>query len=538
MWEMVNVYPVYGGALGRGAAKAPKGDRRRDGNSMGNTYAVIIAVENYQQNSIKPILHGIADANGFRDVLLKQFNVPQDNIKIWLDEDATQNRLLHELPYEVSQLGPDDRFFFFYAGHGFFSKGTNRLTTWDSHPFNFDGTTVDLEAVLLKPLRDSKCQHNLVFIDACAAGLDEGDLLARDTIADMRTADFEELVKNSQYSAAFFSCSPNQKSYSSDALKHGIWSFYLLAALRGEAPAAIHRDNWITGESLKAYLRVEIPKYIREKTDIKGNQTPYAALHGDGLVEIRQVPNLPTAKGVSTGIVPQFARTRFRVVQTMAFKGMSGFDKKRGNTVPSTKNASADSWAKRLTKDALDKELGETKRRAKAALKIGRDEITVQFADAGGGTVDTEFFRYKIYAGQDDEDPGDIAIVRELTLRVPYKDLPAGFDGIFGKYMNEMVIPVKLDGLDFDGMAGILDKFANLTGVEFDEEESQGIATLNFSDGPEMVFDYEMGEIRISSSGVAGAIQLINVLASSTSTGLIGSPPPLLGTVRKQLTGD
>jgi hypothetical protein len=504
---------------------------------MGNAYAVVIAVENYQQGSIKPVLHGLADANGFRDVLLKHFNVPKDNVKIWLDADATQNRLLHELLYEVTQLGPDDRFFFFYAGHGFFSKGTNRLTTWDSHPLNFDGTTVDLETVLLKPLRASKCQHNLVFIDACAAGLDQGDLLSRDVIADMRTADFEDLVKTSQYSAAFFSCSPNQKSYSSDTLKHGIWSYYLLSALRGDAPAAIHRDNWITGESLKAYLRVEVPKYSREKTDIKGIQTPYAALHGDGLVEIRQVLSLPQAKANSLGIVPQFARTKFRVIQTMGFKAMDGFDKKRGNTVPTAQATSADSWAKRLTKDALDKELDETKRRAKALLQIDREEITVKFDDEGGGSVDTEFFRYKVYAGQDDEDPGDIAIVRELTLRVPYSGLPAGFDNIFGRYMKEMVVPMKLDGLDFDGMAGILEKFSKLSGVEFDEEESQGVVTLDFPDGgPEMVFDYERGEIRISSSGASGAIQLIKALTSSQSSGLIGSPPPILGAPRKQLT--
>lgn len=505
---------------------------------MSNSYAVIIAVENYQQNSIKPVRHALADANEFRNVLIKHFNLPEANINSWLDVDATQNRLLHELPYEVSQLAPEDRFFFFYAGHGFFSKGTNRLTTWDSHPLNFDGTTVDLEAVLLKPLRASNCQRNLVFIDACAAGLDQGDLLSRDVIADMHTEDFEDLVKTSQYSAAFFSCSPNQKSYSSDTLKHGIWSFYLLKALRGEAPTAIHRDEWITGESLKSYLRAEVPKYIREKTDIKGHQTPYAALYGDGLVEIRKVAALSTGTTNSSAIFPQFARTKFRVIQTTAFKTMEGFDKKRGNTVPTALAASADSWAKRLTKAALDKELDETKRRAKAMFQIDRGGVTVKFDDEGGGSVDTDFFRYKVFAGQDQEDPGFIAIVRELTLRVPYSELPAGFDSIFGRYMKEMVVPMKLDGVDFDEMAGILEKFSKSSGVEFDEEESEGIVTLGFRDGgPEMVFDYDRGEIRVSSPGASGTVQLITALTSSQSAGLIGSAPPLLGTPRKQLTG-
>lgn len=503
----------------------------------GNIYAVIIAIEHYQQASIKPVHHALADATGFRDVLLQHFSVPDANIRIWLNSDATQNRLLNELPYELSQLGTEDRFFFFYAGHGFFAKGTNRLTTWDSHPLNFDGTTVDLEAVLLKPLRASKCQHNLVFIDACAAGLDEGDLLSRDVYADMHPEDFEELVRNSQYSAAFFSCSPTQKSYSSDNLKHGIWSYFLLSALRGEAAGAIHRDDWITGESLRGYLRAEVPKYIRDNTDIKGLQTPYAALYGDGLVEIRRVPNLKATSASSSGIVPQFARTKFRVVQTMPFKSTEGFDKKRGNTAPTTINASADSWAKRLTKATLDKELDETKRRTKATLGVDRDGITVKFAEEGGGSVDTDFFRYKVFAGQDEDDAGDIAIVRELSLRVPQSSLPPGFDGIFGRYMKEMIVPMKLPGLDFDGMAALLEKFAKTSGADFDEEESESVVTLTFPDaGPEMIFDYERGEIRLSSRGASGVIQLVAALTSSQSTGLIGGTPAVLGTPKKLLS--
>jgi Caspase domain len=85
---------------------------------VGNTYAVIIAVETYQQRTIKPVKHAVADAHGFRDVLLKRFSVPEAHIKLWVDSDATQNRLINELPYEVKQLAADDRFFFYYAGHG------------------------------------------------------------------------------------------------------------------------------------------------------------------------------------------------------------------------------------------------------------------------------------------------------------------------------------------------------------------------------------------------------------------------------------
>jgi hypothetical protein len=70
---------------------------------MGSTYAVIIAVENYQQSGIKPVKFAAADANAFRALLLQRFLVPEANIKLWIDSDATQNRLLNDLPYEIKR---------------------------------------------------------------------------------------------------------------------------------------------------------------------------------------------------------------------------------------------------------------------------------------------------------------------------------------------------------------------------------------------------------------------------------------------------
>ena len=256
---------------------------------MGDTFATVVAIENYQQKSIKPVQFAADDATAFKAALIEHMKVPALNIELWIDQDATQNRLLNDLPYQIKQLGPEDRFIFFYAGHGFFAKGSNRLTAWDSHPANLDGTTVSLESVLLGPLKDSPCRKHLIFIDACAAGLHEEN--SRDILTDMTSTEFEELLKSSTYSAAFFSCSPMQKSYSSEKLRHGIWSYYLLQALTGETPKAIQQDRWITGDSLKNFLVVSVPKFIREETSIRGQQKPYAFLSSNGPVEILRIPN-------------------------------------------------------------------------------------------------------------------------------------------------------------------------------------------------------------------------------------------------------
>ena len=263
---------------------------------MGATHAVLIGIETYQKQGISSVQYAQADAAAMKDVLVQHFGVPAENVTLWLDSDATRSAFENDLPYTIRQLSPGDRFIFFYAGHGFYANGTNRLTTWDTHPSNLAGTTVSLEEVLLKPLKDRQDLDSLVFIDACAADLKTSVEQARDIVSDITPTEFEALVQSTDHAAVFFACSPNEKAYPSDALMHGIWTYHLIQALQGDAEGALDRDRFITGESLKNYLTVEVPAYIRANTKIQAAQRPYAILSSNGPFSIRQVPPSDDAK--------------------------------------------------------------------------------------------------------------------------------------------------------------------------------------------------------------------------------------------------
>ncbi len=256
----------------------------------GAKYAVLVAVEQYQQTNILGVPFAIADVKAMKDVLTEQMQVPDVNITVWINEDATRSCLENELPYVIRQLRPDDQFIFFYAGHGFYIKGSNRLTTWDTHALNIGETTACLDKVLLSPLKSSHCKKSLVFIDACATNFGDASMLSRDFVLGMHFAEFAEFVKSTEYRAAFFSCSPTQQSYSWPALKHGIWTYHLLRALRGEDKDAFEGDRHITGNSLQTYLARIVPTFIKNETDIKATQRPYAELAANGAFEILQVP--------------------------------------------------------------------------------------------------------------------------------------------------------------------------------------------------------------------------------------------------------
>lgn len=68
---------------------------------MGATYAVLVAVENYQQKTIKGVDFAVADAEAMQSVLIQQLQVPSENIKLWTNQQATRSAFEEDLKYEL-----------------------------------------------------------------------------------------------------------------------------------------------------------------------------------------------------------------------------------------------------------------------------------------------------------------------------------------------------------------------------------------------------------------------------------------------------
>lgn len=146
----------------------------------------------------------------------------------------------------------------------------------------------------MEPLRLSKCNKSLIFIDACASRIDE-QIFSREFIADMNPSEFIDFVRSSNYRAMFLSCSRGEKSYSSSMLGHGIWTHFLLKVLKGEAPEAIEQERFITSTSLQNYLSKVVPDFIKSSTDIRETQKPWAEVSSSNTFIIYEIPTGSTA---------------------------------------------------------------------------------------------------------------------------------------------------------------------------------------------------------------------------------------------------
>jgi hypothetical protein len=236
------------------------------------TVAIIIGIENYKSrgtNQVPPVKYAEKDAFLFKEMLIERFKVDEDDICMYINEDALKSDLEYGLSGLFHSLSEKDRLVFYYVGHGFHNGTTNYLSTYDTHINNVAETAVSLRKILLDPLLNSKCKSGLVFIDACAQSFKNDE--ERALITDLDSDDFQLFKSDHPHFATFLSCQPGQSSYSCHELEHGIWTYYLDKALSGREAETIKSGKYITDRKLNDYLTKSVSSYAKDKHNFEQN---------------------------------------------------------------------------------------------------------------------------------------------------------------------------------------------------------------------------------------------------------------------------
>jgi hypothetical protein len=269
----------------------------------GRVIAYVVGLENYVgTGKIKRVDYARRDAQAFSEALRFAFPDREVDVTTRIDDEATRSVLEDDLPYTISGLQADDLFVFYFAGHGLYGDGGNRLTAYDSFAANLGGTTWLVRELLTDPLGRSPCRRALIFIDACAEKLEPP---GRSVVRPIDPEELEALV-TARFHAVFMSCEPNQNSYGSAQLEHGIWTHFLLRALRGQAAEALRPGRLLTGDGLREYLRRQVPAFAAK--EVPGRvQRPYALIGSSGDFAIAELPEGTVSLA---GAVPKPPRTK------------------------------------------------------------------------------------------------------------------------------------------------------------------------------------------------------------------------------------
>lgn len=502
--------------------------RRMNDEAPGYDRVVVlaIAIEDYQNPPGRPAVtdvpFAVADAEAFVATIEQIYEglVDVDAHKLF-DSHATLTTIADQARYVISNLAPTDLFIFYYAGHGCQIEGTNRLTAWDSSPDQLGKTTLDLNDEVIARVQASECSRSLLFIDACAETM-KADLFSRSMIFELSDAEIARELEGKDYMGVFLSCSDGEKSYSSAAIGHGIFTWHLLRALRGEDPRVLERDRWLTDVRLRDWLRAEIRSFITTKTKIRGTQTPRAILTSGHTFRIRHVPEPVEDTTQLADLGLHNVDTYLEGVETGLIRSLPAFDR-RSHRVPNNHSAYVDGWVERMMMEELKEELEDLFTAAKDALKFGRREGSVEWGD-GGGDVDTPVFRFTVLCDQDPDDAARWRVRRRLELREGWESRRGDIEAaIAGLDLDRFVVTFDRSRASYDQVADALEALER-TGGTFTERKFD--KTLTFSrDDMMIVLDFEEGTVEFSVRGEAN-LELADS-ARSVSLGWTNSSPML-----------
>ncbi|MGB3546476.1 MAG: caspase family protein [Saprospiraceae bacterium] len=216
----------------------------------GKVYALIVGVSTY---SHMPVLR-FPDDDAYRIYgFLKSPEggaVPDERLKILIDEDATRANILGELRSLFRRAGPQDLVFIYFSGHG--QPGAFL-------PIDYNGTDNKLYHRELRELLDaSPARYKLLLADACHSG---SLLSARDGSepTDILQRYYTELSKAAAGTALLMSSKSNETSLESSGLRQGVFSHFLIRGLKGEADR--DGDRVVTMRELYQYVRERTSEY-------------------------------------------------------------------------------------------------------------------------------------------------------------------------------------------------------------------------------------------------------------------------------------
>jgi len=400
-----------------------------------HTHLFVVAIETYQDASIPPVKFAEADGRDFVDAWRQL--VPEQPEVVHLESaKATKTTIMSRLKTFCDHVQKSDRVVVFFAGHGVSINSSSCITAHDTLHADLTGTTIRLND-LLDLLKKCASQRVLLFLDSCSSGVPI-DANMRSITSSFSGEELKAFCKDAEYRVGFASCRAEEVSYSHSSVGHGLWTYLILRALRGEANEAFEKDALITGSSLQSYLAANLPPLVRNTVTGKKSQT--ACFFGNHTKEfiVADLKDLLQQKATVAGISVAMADSRIVGLRNGKIKMLSGFLKK-SHFVPDTCNPATDKFVKSVGSanvDELGKEIFE---QLKKEFRYKSKEVNYS-ADSGECSITGPDFSVGVSISQDN-DPSKYVIEIEVTdFHKPEAVMTEAFANVFEDYCDRIVI--------------------------------------------------------------------------------------------------
>lgn len=223
---------------------------------MADVYLLAVGVNDYTKMNYENLRCCVNDALSMKNF----FSMPQGgkikegNIILLLDKMATKQNLISEAKKLFKKIKPNDRFIFFFSGHG--TPGSFIL--YDNYlSYN----------TIKELLKDCKAKNEICIADACYAGQfykSKNEEIIKGTLTEEEISELfnESLLRTSNGFALFMSSGKNEKSWELRSEGLGVFSYYLIKGLSGDAD--LNQNYRITIN--------ELYDYVKDSVNLKANE--------------------------------------------------------------------------------------------------------------------------------------------------------------------------------------------------------------------------------------------------------------------------
>jgi uncharacterized caspase-like protein len=238
---------------------------------LAKLWLLLVGVNQYQDEALPSLGYPALDCQGLAEALLAATaGFPQREILIHHDFAPHQPNLdtvRSSLRQIVKASKSIDTILFYFSGHGMLESNTQQvvLCLKDTQKNNLINTGLKLQE-LLQLLENCQAQQQLVCLDACHSGgmtlLGAKGTTQTEPLLNPTTQLVEVLRQRAAKRKGFYallSCDQGQQSWEFPQLGHGVFTYYLIRGLRGEASDS---QGVIEADGLYRYVYHQTLAYI------------------------------------------------------------------------------------------------------------------------------------------------------------------------------------------------------------------------------------------------------------------------------------
>jgi hypothetical protein len=221
-----------------------------------HAYAVVIGVEDYRD--LPKVDYAKRDAELVKKYLIQSLGYRENNIVLLLNDRVTRSqieaRLEKWLPKQVG-TNKDAEVFVYYGGHGAPDPGTNQafLVPYDGDPSYLDTTAYPLKR-LYETLGRLPARNITVVMDSCFSGAGGRSVIAKGARPMLIQVDNPLMAMENM--VVISAAAGNQISSAYPQKRHGLFTYYFLKGLQGEADE--NKDGAVDVEELYGYIKPHV----------------------------------------------------------------------------------------------------------------------------------------------------------------------------------------------------------------------------------------------------------------------------------------